>query len=130
KVGDGVLVLGSIAVLGAGSFGSLAIRFLIANTYEAAIPLVGILTSALYFHLLYTFLSAEIFFSKRTKGISIIFVVSAAVNLLSLLALVPVLGLIGAAVAQLIGGVVSVLMTLRIVAREAPIPIRARSVFA
>lgn len=107
KVATTVVALGGIAVIGAATIGGWTVRHLMDARYSDAAPLVGVVAFALYLHLLYAVVTVEIFFSKRTKWISWIFLAAASVTTLLAWMMSTPFGAAGAALAQLAGGAVS-----------------------
>jgi O-antigen/teichoic acid export membrane protein len=127
RVGRTVVSLGAVAVIGAATAGALVVRYAMSPAYHDAARLVGVIAFALFLHLTYTLVTAEIFFSKRTRWVSIIFVVASVVNFGLVAVLAPRLGALGAAFAQLAGGAVSVLMVTLLARRSFPSPLEARA---
>lgn len=123
-----VLVLGAIAVLGAATFGGFVVRHLMQKQYVEAAPLVGIMASALFAHLIYTTISVEIFYDKKLiKWISLIFIASSFVNFVMIFLLVERFGTFAAAYAQMAGSIVSVFLVGLFSIRSFALPLEPRS---
>lgn len=102
-----VFLMGAIAVLGAGTFGSFVIRHLMAESYREAALVVPLVATALAMHLFYTLLTNEIFYVGNTKWISAIFICAAGTNILGIWFFGARGQAMAAAGAQIAGGVVS-----------------------
>lgn len=126
RIADTILTLGAIAVAGAATFGVFFVRHALASSYAEAAPLVGIVAAALFVHLVYTLIATEIFFSKRTKWVSIIFIAASAVTTTLIAILGSRHGAIAAALAQLAGGFVSIVAVSVLSRASFPLPIAPR----
>jgi O-antigen/teichoic acid export membrane protein len=130
RVGRTTATLGAIAVAGAACFGALVVRHALDAAYAPSAPLVGVVAAALLANLLYTHLVTEVFYAKTTQWISVIFVVSAVVNVVALLAVVDRWGAMAAALAQVAGGVVSAIMAAALARQTFPLTLALRPVLA
>jgi O-antigen/teichoic acid export membrane protein len=128
RVSRVVLTLGAIAVAGAATLGGFLVRHVMNPSYRPASPVVGIVAAALFSHLVYTTIAVEFFFSKNTKWISTMFVLSATVNLVLVAIFAPRWGASAAAAAQLFGSLVSVAVASYMTSRTAKSPLSARVV--
>jgi O-antigen/teichoic acid export membrane protein len=126
RIGRAITSLGGAAVIGAATMGPIVVRYTMSASYREAAPLVGVAALALYMHLLYTLAASEIFYCKRTKWVSIVFVTASAVNLGLVVVLAPRLGALGALIAQVIGGAISVGMISIFSSASFPLPLEGR----
>ena len=126
RVTRAVVLLGGIAVIGAATFGALVIRTFMPTSYENAATVTGIVAAAYFAHLIYAIQSVEVFFTKDTKWISIVFVCASIFNLLLTIPLGKQYGAVGAAVAQLAGGLLSCLLIGMLARKTFPSPLTAR----
>lgn len=127
RTASAVVAVGGIAVIGAGTVGVCVVRYLMDSRYSGAAPVVGVVAFALYLHLLYVVVTAEIFFSKRTKWISTIFIAAASATTALAWLWSGSFGALGAAVAQLIGGAVSLGASILHARRSFPVAFRMRT---
>ncbi len=127
RIGRAVLVCGCIAVIGAATFGSFVVRHVTHRSYVGAGPLVGVIAASLFAQLIYTLIAVEIFYAKQSvKWISIVFVTSALVNFGMAAMLAGRFGAMAAALAQLVGGLVSIFMVSRLSLRTFSLPLGFR----
>ena len=129
RVGQATVVFGGIGVIGAATFGTLVVRHALPDTYAPSAPLIGVVAAALFVHLAYVHLVTEVFYAKRTKWISVIFVLSASVNIGVLLLLVDTYGAMAAAVAQVAGSVASAGLAAVLARRTFPLALTPRPFF-
>lgn len=123
-----VLILGVLAVFGAATFGGFVVRHLMQKQYVEASPLVGIMASALFAHLIYTTISVEVFYEKKlVKWISVIFITSSLVNFVLIFLLVEKLGTVAAAYAQMAGSVMSIVLVSLFSVRSFALPLETRT---
>lgn len=127
RVATTVLTLGAIAVLGAGTAGGWVARHLLADSYREGAVLVGMVALANLIHLLYTVVTCELFFSKRTSAISLIFVAASAINSGLVYVAVPRYGAPAAALSQVAGGVASLALVSVMARRSFQLPLDTRS---
>jgi O-antigen/teichoic acid export membrane protein len=127
RVGIVVVLVGAIAVLGAGTYGSFVVRHLMAESYVEAAVVVPVVASALAMHLYYTLLTNEIFFIGNTKWISIIFVCAAAVNIAGITLFGARGQALAAAGAQVAGGVMSCVLAAMMAGKTAKLPLDVRA---
>jgi O-antigen/teichoic acid export membrane protein len=126
RIGRAITVVGAVAVACAATMGPVVVRYLMSSGYHVAAPLVGVCALALYMHLLYALIASEIFYGKRTKWISFIFLIASAANLWIVVAFAPRYGALGALVAQVAGGAISVVLVSCYSGATFPLPIEAR----
>ncbi|MBX7100242.1 MAG: oligosaccharide flippase family protein [Myxococcaceae bacterium] len=125
-----VAVLGSIAVMGAGTAGAWVMRHVLAESFQQGAPVVGLVAAAAYIHLLYTLITVELFHTKRTQWISAIFIFSAVLNAATMGWTIEHWGLIGAAASQLAGGVLSLALVSWMSTQSFPLPLKVRPMLA
>ena len=130
QIGRTMLILGAVAVIGAATFGGFVVRYTMQQSYTEAAPLVGLIAAALLANLIYVLITVEIFFTKNTKWISLIFIFSAAVNLLLASMFARRYGAMAAALAQVAGGIISVLAVSFFAIKTFPLPFSVREIIA
>lgn len=118
---NAVVILGAWMVISIAIFGDLFVRYFLDISYRPAAPVIGILAIWAWSHFIYTVITAEIFYSKKTTYISSIFILSTSVNL-GLVYIIGKYGPAAAAIAQMIGGFVSVGITAWVAQKEFPLP--------
>ncbi len=128
EVNQVVMTLGAFFVISASAFGYLFIRFALNTRYLESAGIVGILASATWMQFIYSSIGNELFYSKRTKWISLIFLSATILNFGFLMTFAD-FGLLAAAVAQLIGGLTSVIISSLLVKKTFPLAIHAPQAF-
>jgi O-antigen/teichoic acid export membrane protein len=130
KTSVAALTTACVAAIGAGSLGALTIRvfnhFNLLTAYAEVASILGILAAALLSRVVYNITGVELLFSKATKAISLIFIVGAVATVGLTAILAPRYGVIGAALAQLGGTVLSVVLTVVVAVRLFPSAVSAR----
>jgi O-antigen/teichoic acid export membrane protein len=105
RLGGTVLVLCGVAAAGAATFGTLVIRWATPATYHDAAQVLPLVVTSIVGHATYNLVGIELFYAKRTGGISLIFLTSAGLNVLVTWLLLPSLGILAAGVGQAAGGI-------------------------
>jgi O-antigen/teichoic acid export membrane protein len=103
KVAAAALTLVSIGAIGAGTFGTLVLRYGFPAAYVEGALAVGMLAAALQLRVVYFMTLAELLYAMETTAVSVIFFIGAAATVALTILLVPLNALLGAAAAQLIG---------------------------
>lgn len=107
RVARAAIATAAIMVFGACTVGVWVTRHWMSPAYAAAAPLVGFAALAAFAHLLYLLLACEVFYSKRTKWVSLAFMVGAPTSLALLVLLGPRLGAVAAPVGQAVGALIT-----------------------
>jgi O-antigen/teichoic acid export membrane protein len=126
RVARAVVALGGIAAVGAATFGALVVRTFMPLSYENAAAVTGVVAAAYFAHLIYAIQSVEVFFTKNTKWISLVFFFASVFNLVLTIPLGKQYGAAGAALAQLAGGLLSCLLIGMLTRKTFPSPLTAR----
>jgi O-antigen/teichoic acid export membrane protein len=109
KLYMGILLLGSVGIILIATMMPWVIQIL-GDNYEKAYIYVAPLAAVTFLNFYYLIISVGLFFSKKTKYVSIAFGISALVNIVLNLILIPLLGTWGAVLSYLLSYVIAIVL--------------------
>lgn len=115
------LVAAISVILVLGVFSHELVRFFATPMYYEAANVVALLSTTLLFANLYVFAPGP-FIAKRTKSVAVISLSTAVLNLLLNLTLIPLLGIVGAALATCLAALVGFVLVMGLSQRLYPAP--------
>lgn len=123
------LVLIEFAALGATILGAWLVRFFLDPSYGDAAWVLGAIAATEMTRMAHANLCLELFYSKRTKDLTLLFFLTGAGTVLAILLLARPFGAVGAGLGQLLGGLVNVVLMARWASRDFPSALGVRPWF-
>jgi O-antigen/teichoic acid export membrane protein len=124
KIAQSLYLLGALVVIGASTIGAWFVRHVLAPGYEGGAFHIGFLSLASFGALIYTLWSCEIFYSKRTEKMLLIFIPSSLLTLFFTWAAARIFGSAYLVLGQVFGSVATLILTWRIAGQSHVVPLR------